>query len=138
MAGLPERTSLLDRVRGVQPETWEVLALDVFRYQAAHNPVYAKYLQLLQLSPHEVRKLEDIPCLPISLFKNYLLQSGDWQPARIFTSSGTTGATTSRHALREDNWYRENALRGFTHFYGPVTDYAVLALLRQSSASLAA
>ncbi len=129
MAGLPKRAALVERVRQVRPDEWEAVALDVFRYQAAHNPVYAKYLQLLQLPQAEVRKLEDIPCLPIGLFKKYMLQTGDWAPERLFTSSGTTGAAISRHALRDPAWYRENALRGFAHFYGPVEDYAVLALL---------
>ncbi|MEM9929671.1 MAG: acyl transferase, partial [Bacteroidota bacterium] len=67
--------------------------------------------------------------LPIALFKKYDLQSGTWAPVRTFTSSGTTGATTSRHLLREEAWYRKNARRAFERQYGPLAGRPVLALL---------
>ncbi|MEL7161910.1 MAG: acyl transferase, partial [Bacteroidota bacterium] len=64
-----------------------------------------------------------------ALFKRYALQSGTWEPVRTFTSSGTTGMTTSRHLLRNEDWYRENARCAFERQYGPLKGRPVFALL---------
>ena len=48
---------------------------------------------------------------------------------QIFTSSGTTGAQTSRHYVKELSLYEQSFRKGFEHFYGNVEDYVVLALL---------
>lgn len=120
---------LHQRIKAVTPETFPALALEVFRYQAANNPVYAQYLELLGASPASVRHAEDIPHAPISLFKTHDLKTGDWPTERTFTSSGTTGSTTSRHPLRDPAWYRSNARRAFERLYGPLAGRPVLALL---------
>lgn len=124
-----ERTKLLERIANVSPEEFSDLALDVFRYQAMHNVIYARYLELLRKDPVSVTQLTDIPHLPIALFKQYQLQTGQWKPARTFTSSGTTGSTTSHHPLRNEDWYRTNARRAFERQYGTLTGRPVLALL---------
>lgn len=124
-----ERNVLAQRIIEVGPESFGALALDVFRYQAAHNSIYAQFLELLRIDPATVCLPTDIPHLPIALFKRYELQSNDWPAARIFTSSGTTGATTSRHPLRNEDWYRANARRAFEDQYGPLAGRPVLALL---------
>jgi len=124
-----QREHLLEDIRNVSPDTFGEVALDVFRYQAAFNDIYAQFLDLLRVKPPAVLAPTDIPHLPIALFKKYLLQSGDWAPARIFTSSGTTGSATSRHPLRNEGWYRENARRAFELQYGPLKGRPVLALL---------
>lgn len=124
-----QREHLLDDIKNVTPRTFGEVALDVFRYQAAHNPIYAQFLDLLRVDPAEVSSPTDIPHLPIALFKKYRLQSGHWCPTRTFTSSGTTGTATSHHPLRNEEWYRENARRAFELQYGPLKDRPVLALL---------
>ena len=48
---------------------------------------------------------------------------------QIFTSSGTTGAQTSRHYVKDLSLYEQSFRKGFEHFYGNVEDYVVLALL---------
>jgi len=123
------RAQLLERIRTVTTDTFDGLTLDVFRYQAVHNHIYARYLELLHVEADGVTQTTEIPYLPISLFKRYRLKSGDWPEARTFTSSGTTGATTSHHPLREEAWYRENARRAFERQYGPLAGRPVLALL---------
>lgn len=123
------RATLQERISEVTPETFPELALDVFRYQAAHNHIYARYLELLRISPSSVTQMTEIPHLPISLFKKYRLKSGSWDPVRTFTSSGTTGDLTSHHPLRNEAWYRQNAQRAFEAIYGPLQDRVVLALL---------
>ncbi|XOD67675.1 MAG: acyl transferase [Flavobacteriales bacterium Tduv] len=105
------------------------MALKVFHYQAHHNIIYKKYLQLLRRNPEDVDRVEDIPFLPISFFKTHTVWSGpETSPEIIFTSSGTTGSQ-SRHHVAHLNVYVESSRRGFEHFYGPIKDWAVLALL---------
>lgn len=127
------RNVLLNKVEQVDGDSFSDLALDVFAWQAVSNPVYARYLELLGRSPASVHTIEDIPFLPIGLFKQYDLQTGIWTPEQVFTSSGTTQSTLytqpSRHLLRDGLFYRHNARRAFEKIYGPVANYRVLALL---------
>ena len=129
MAQLPGRDALFQRIQSLTSEQFGETALDVYRYQAAHNPVYRRYLELIGRLEQEPAQWWDIPCLPIELFKSHTLQTGRWTPERVFTSSGTTGQVPSRHAVRSVADYLANARRGFRAVYGPVEDYCVLALL---------
>lgn len=123
------REALKARIREVDTTAFEPLALEVFQYQAAHNPLYRRYLELLGRQPDTVQHLADIPFLPIALFKKHIIQTGEWEPEVVFSSSGTTGTTTSKHRLRSKAFYRQSARRGFETFYGRLKDYCVLALL---------
>lgn len=125
----PERAELLSEITSLAGNDFEATALRVFRYQAACNPLYARYLSLLGRDPAAVRHLGEIPFLPIQLFKHFRIQTGDWTPEMEFTSSGTTGQTPSRHLVRNRQWYRDNTLRGFRNGYGDPADWLVLALL---------
>ncbi|MBK6948668.1 MAG: acyl transferase [Haliscomenobacter sp.] len=120
---------LKERIRTCQPEDFEDLALDVFAFQAAFNPVYCRFLNLLHVDPAEVKGLEEIPFLPISVFKLYLLKTQEWIPQMVFQSSGTTGTEPSRHAVRDTEWYLEQSKRGFAQYYGQPSDYCFFALL---------
>ncbi len=122
-------STLRQDILQVDPAGFEALALRIFRYQADRNPLYAQWLELLGRDPASIHLLEEIPFLPIRFFKNYNIQSGEWLPQQVFSSSGTTGAQTSKHFLRDRDWYLHNAERGFRSAYGPVEEYAWLALL---------
>ncbi len=113
----------------VQQDDFNALALDVFRFQAEHNSLYNRYLELIGKKIQAVETVQEIPFLPIELFKTYDIQTGDWTPERIFSSSGTTGQTTSRHLLHDPDWYRMGARRAFARQYGPVENFCFLALL---------
>lgn len=123
------RSHLFDLIQNVQPDQFESLAIQVFRFQAQFNPLYAQFLELLHLDPSRIQRLTDIPCLPIQLFKQYEIKTGDWAEEAIFSSSGTTGVQTSQHLVRNLNDYANNTRRGFEHFYGPLEDYCFFALL---------
>jgi hypothetical protein len=106
------------------------LALAVFHWQAAANPVYRRYIDTLGIAPSAVDSLEKIPFLPVELFKNFEIISGEKNPeATVFTSSGTTGMVTSRHVVTDISLYETSFRKGFELFYGDIRDYAVLALL---------
>lgn len=123
------RNRLKNRIQSLPDEDFEAAALEVFRFQAEYNPLYARYLELVQVGPEQVSALERIPFLPIELFKHYNIQTGVWEPERVFTSSGTTGQIASRHLLRDPDWYRLQARRTFAQRYGPLEGYCFLALL---------
>lgn len=123
------REELIKKIRTVGPQTFEATALEVFRYQAAQNALYRKFLNLVGINPTSISQLQDIPAFPIRFFKSHRIQTGEWSPQIEFSSSGTTGETTSRHLVRDLDWYRETARRGFEERYGTLQQYCVLALL---------
>ncbi len=132
-----EYTKLLQKIQTIDPFSFEEVALSVFFYQAKHNSLYSRYLQILKKNISSVKNTDDIPFLPISLFKNYSIQTETWQPQEVFMSSGTTSQKmsqktdnkTSSHYLRDRDFYIQNALRSFESFYGKIENYCVLALL---------
>lgn len=119
----------MQQIEAVTPDTFDETVLAVFRWQAEYNPVYRSFLHHLGVKPEQISAPEAIPCLPISFFKTHSLQTGNWTPQTFFRSSGTTGATTSRHPVRDIAFYERNARRGFEAVYGPLSQYTVLALL---------
>ena len=104
-------------------------ALEVFRYQAEYNPVYKQFIENLKINPLEVQVIEQIPFLPIKFFKQFDIVSGNNVAEKIFTSSGTTGMTTSRHLVTNLSLYHYSLEKCFEQFYGPLTDYTIFALL---------
>ncbi len=104
-------------------------AMETFRFQAAGNPVYRRYLELLGVDPESVTTPDDIPFLPVEFFRSYRVVTGTGEDVRVFESSGTTGAATSRHHLTDESPYLESLGAGFRHFFGEPSDYCILALL---------
>ena len=104
-------------------------ALETFRFQYRENPVYHGYVDALGLLPGEVEKLEQIPFLPVSLFKSHEVRTGDFVPGAIFESSGTTGMAPSRHFVKDTELYRESFTRGFRLFYGEPSAWCIIGLL---------
>lgn len=76
-----------------------------------------------------VLQITDIPFLPISCFKTHRVQTGDAPIALTFTSSGTTGATTSRHPIVQPDFYDKITISTFEKWYGSLENYCILALL---------
>lgn len=103
--------------------------MELFRYQAEHNPVYKEYIRLLKVAPFQVKKVEEIPFLPISTFKTHKVKTGEFTPQSVFTSSGTTGMSSSRHEVADVLHYENIFFEGFKKVYGKVSGYCVLALL---------
>ena len=109
---------------------FEELALAIFRYQAVKDEVYGQYLKGLSISPHSVKKIEEIPFLPIDFFKSHkVISDSDSKEELIFTSSGTSGMVQSKHYVSDVSVYEKSYLKGFEFFYGNIEDYCVLALL---------
>ncbi len=130
MSKIVDRQTLLQQILLLnEHKQFEELALEVFRYQAAKNRLYARFLELLSINPQEVHELKGIPFLPVSLFKHHIIKTGEWPSRFIFSSSGTTGQVNSQHHIRDEIWYRQISMNCFETYYGPVSKYCVLALL---------
>jgi phenylacetate-coenzyme A ligase PaaK-like adenylate-forming protein len=108
---------------------FEDMALNVFKYQFENNAVYRSFCDLLYKHPSDVKQISDIPFLPIQFFKSHEILSSKNPIEKLFTSSGTTGSTTSKHFVTDLSLYEESYSKGFHHFYGNVEDYVILALL---------
>lgn len=121
--------NIRENILHVHPDTFEDTALSVFRYQATKNPVYQQFLELLSIKIDDVRHIENIPFLPISCFKSHQVLTNQVKPEIIFTSSGTTGDTTSRHYLADTSFYNQIAISTFEKFYGNLDSFCILALL---------
>ncbi|WP_372938336.1 acyl transferase, partial [Seonamhaeicola sp.] len=104
-------------------------ALEVFKFQFENNRVYRSFCDLLYKTPSDVKTLRDIPFLPIQFFKSRTVLSSKDTVKTIFTSSGTTGENTSKHHVTNLKIYENSFNLGFSHFYGNIKDYVVLALL---------
>ncbi|MGL4583173.1 MAG: acyl transferase [Flavobacterium sp.] len=105
------------------------VAMKVFRFQYEYNLIYQQFCNLLNKTPEQVKTIADVPFLPIEFFKSRdILSSTD--PIQItFTSSGTTGMITSKHHVTDLAYYEYSFRAAFSHFYGNIEDYVVLALL---------
>lgn len=121
--GLPQRVINLD------DKDFEQVALEVFRFQAGSNQVYRDYLGYLGINVEDVKKEDQIPFLPIELFKTRKIISGTWKPKVVFTSSGTGSGLTSKHYIQDPDFYSRVTTRIFEGFYGPPDRYHILALL---------
>ena len=108
---------------------FEKIALKVFRHQYENNIVYREFCELLKTDSHKVKSLEQIPFLPIQFFKSHNVVSNTNIIQETFTSSGTTGAVTSKHLVTDASIYEESYRKGFSQFYGNIEDYVILALL---------
>jgi phenylacetate-coenzyme A ligase PaaK-like adenylate-forming protein len=108
---------------------FEKIALKVFRLQYQNNLVYRTFCDLMKVEVLEIKRLEQIPFLPISFFKSHAVVSNQDAIQEIFSSSGTTGAITSRHLVTDLSLYEQSYRLGFANFYGNIEDFTILALL---------
>jgi len=105
------------------------MALSVFRMQYAQNPVYREFCSYLGKKPEDVLRPMDIPFLPIGFFKSKKIIFEGKDSEIVFTSSGTTGTLPSQHFVSDIKVYEKSFRTAFTHFYGNISQYCVLALL---------
>ncbi len=139
-----EYKSCLQQIKNLKNSdaNFDSVALEVFKYQYTHNPLYKQYANMVSKTPDQVNVLADIPFLPIEFFKTHSIQTGKWKAEQIFISSGTTGSATSKHYIRDVEAYIEDAISHFEDCFGKLNNLVILALLpsylEQSGSSLVA
>jgi hypothetical protein len=88
-----------------------------------------EWVKALHINIDKVSSIEEIPFLPVNMFRDHSVLSNGLHSAISFSSSGTTGMITSSHHVAEPNLYEESFLKGFARCYGDVHDYVILGLL---------
>ena len=83
---------------------------------------YGRILSALELEPDEISSLDEVPMLPVGLFKRHVLRSiPEDEVFKVVTSSGTSGAAVSRVYLNAAaTQLQTRTLVGImTHWLGP-------------------
>lgn len=117
------------KIFGINEKKFEGLSLEIFRFQYANNPIYRDYVDNIKVNPLFVNEIEQIPFLPIRLFKTQEVKTTHFAPEIIFESSGTTGTANSRHFIKEVALYEESFMKGFQRCYGRAEGYCIIGLL---------
>jgi len=114
---------------GHTPEPFERLALDIAAWQRSHNQVVSA------LSPREVSQWQQIPAVPVSLYRWLNVSSMDPDVDCVcFETSGTTGNRSGKHRLKNTRLYDFNAMEwAKRHITGKFSE--VISLVEQSDRS---
>ncbi len=119
-----------DRISNIESEAeFRKVALEIFKHQAERNIVYSEFVRSLHIDPNGVGEIENIPFLPVEIFKSKTVVTGDETHEHIFTSSGTTDENVSRHFIKDLLFYEKIFSEIFSRFYGNPDQYTLLALL---------
>jgi hypothetical protein len=110
-------------------EEFERCALELFRFQAERCRPYRRYLELLGVDAEVVTEVEDIPFMPIELFKTEEVYCGEGEPEVVFTSSNTGSTVASRHFMASLATYRRAFTEAFRLFYGEPSKWSIYGLL---------
>ena len=97
-------------------ESFNELALAVFRFQCSANPAYGAFVEARGVWPEGVERWQEIPHLPTLAFKDRPLLAGDPALAeRVFFTSGTTGGQGKRgeHHVLSLELYRQSLIPNF-------------------------
>ena len=108
---------------------FQFACLETFRYQYDNVKVYRKFVNYLNIDPSTIKEVEDIPFLPIEMFKNHLVLNKNSQTENYFQSSGTTQMNRSKHYIADFSLYEESIYKSFEEFIGKPEDYIFLGLL---------
>ncbi|HZV68401.1 MAG TPA: acyl transferase [Saprospiraceae bacterium] len=124
-----ERQALADRIYNINEEDFGTVAMDVWKFQYTYNALYQSYCNLLGVNTASISRISEIPFLPILMFREHEIRTGDWSPETIFRSSGTTGSIQSHHHIRNMAWYHRISQLCFRSAFSDPGDYTWLALL---------
>ncbi|MBK9261545.1 MAG: acyl-protein synthetase [Polyangiaceae bacterium] len=99
---------------GSATETFDDLALEIARFQAAHVPTFARYCQARGVDLSCVEHARSIPALPVDVFRlaRIAVHSPE-EDRRVFRTSGTSQGKEARgeHPMRTTATYELAALR---------------------------
>ncbi|MDR1984461.1 MAG: acyltransferase [Prevotellaceae bacterium] len=105
------------------------ICFETFFHQVKNCEPYSKWINLLNINIKNIKKIEEIPFLPVELFKSKRVYCSDKKEEIIFSSSSTTGIGQSFHYVEDVDLYEKSFTRAFSSFYGKPSNYAILGLL---------
>ncbi|TAE45661.1 MAG: acyl transferase [Cytophagales bacterium] len=117
------------KILTIDDNSFEEIALELFKYQAKYNLVYKQYLSYLNKDFNKIESIFQIPFLPIDFFKYHKITTHLFEPTHIFESSGTTQTTRSKHFIKNIDFYHQIAVNIFEKMYGKLDNFHILALL---------
>ena len=127
---IPKPADLEQQVFNIQDEKeFGAVALRIFQFQYVNNLLYRDYCDAVKKNPATVRRLGEIPFLPVSFFKTHRIETTAFDPELLFKSSGTTGGQTSTHFVKSAALYQRSFSRCFWEVFGDPGDYCILGLL---------
>ena len=88
-----------------------------FKFNYKSCDLYKEYCDSINKNYSDNTRIEDIPFLPISFFKNHRIQSNKKIKSKLFLSSGTTGKK-SKHYVTDLNIYNHSLLNSFKYAFG--------------------
>ncbi|MGO4710713.1 acyl transferase [Chryseobacterium sp. 2TAF14] len=103
--------------------------LETFRFQYENVEIYRKFVDYLNVKPETVKEINQIPFLPIEMFKNHQILNKNVSTDLFFQSSGTTQMNLSKHFIADENIYQESIYKSFEQFIGKPEDFIFLGLL---------
>jgi hypothetical protein len=105
---------VLSFIEAPREESFEPLALEVFRYQFSHVAPYREYCVQRGVTSEAVHSLDQVPAISTVAFKYARLEScaAPSPAARLFLTSGTTAGKgdRGRHMVIRPEIYRASAL----------------------------
>lgn len=104
-------------------------ALETFQYQYENVEVYQRFVDFLNVRVSEVQKLDQIPFLPIEMFKNHKILDKNFESELYFQSSGTTQMVRSSHYIAKSALYDKSLFKAFELFIGAPENFIILGLL---------
>ena len=108
---------------------FDCAALELFHFQAERCGVYREYLAEIGIDPAAVRRVDEIPMLPIEFFKWRDVYCGDTEPQIVFTSSNTGQSVASHHMMASTALYEAAFTAAFERFYGNPARWSLYGLL---------
>jgi len=127
---IKKEVELEKRLFAIKNETeFETITLDIFLFQYKNNLIYKRYVDFLGVEQKKIKKIGQIPFLPIEFFRNQRIIHKDLKETITFLSSGTTDQNQSKHLVVSEDVYKSSFINAFKLFYGNIEDYCFLALL---------
>lgn len=105
-------------------------AIELFCFQFETNPLYREFATHLKRTPNNVKRIEDIPFLPVEFFKTHKVVCNDnGAYDEVFLSSATTGMVQSKHFVKDIIYYIQSFETSFLQLIGNPEEMIIMALL---------
>lgn len=111
------------------PTAFNVVLRKILQFQLNNNLVYKQWCKHFGFDLHENIAIQNIPFLPISLFKSHTVTTTNFTVTQVFESSGTTRTINSKHFIKDMAVYEISFNKAFEKIYGSINDYCVIGLL---------
>lgn len=96
---------------GAPPESFDTLACDIARFQAATSTGFARLCRARRVDLPSLARAEDVPAVPTDAFKMTRVATFPVEEtAQVFRTSGTTIGARGEHAMRTVETYDRAAL----------------------------